>query len=227
MFLKACFLHLTMPSILNTPTNKIPIHFFHLPITQREILLVNILTDPDLYDRFIASALFHDDPIFPQAITLFCNYILIRQLFAHLTVPCLPIQIAKAFNPVLSIAHTAMLVLLVDRRLDHLLGILPRDHLANILRTVLLSLSEELHCTYYSSGQVEEGVPQHPENGIPPTLTCQPPFPSTCKGFLSHQLSLLHRHGHQPHSPAGSQNQPLSSLIQSHASPFSKRTISS
>ena len=66
-----------MPSILNTPTLKIPIHFFHLPVAQREILLVNILTDPILYERVLTSALYHDDPIFPQLITLFCNYVLI------------------------------------------------------------------------------------------------------------------------------------------------------
>ena len=66
-----------MPSILSTPTAKIPIHFFHLPAAQREILLVNVLTNPILYERILASALYHDDPIFPQAITLFCNYVLI------------------------------------------------------------------------------------------------------------------------------------------------------
>ena len=122
-----------MPSILSTPANKIPIHFFRLPVAQREILLVNILTDPILYERIIASTLYHNDPIFPQAITLFHNYVLIRQMFAHLTIPFLPIQIAKVFNPTLSAAHTTVLVLLVDRGLDQLLGTLPRDHLANIL----------------------------------------------------------------------------------------------
>ena len=65
-----------MPSILNTPTYKIPIHFFHLPISQREILLVNVLTDPILYERIINSTLYHDDPVFPHAITLFHNYVL-------------------------------------------------------------------------------------------------------------------------------------------------------
>ena len=64
-------LHFAMPLILNTPANEIPIHFFCPPITQREILLVNVLTDPVLYDRIIASALYQNDPIFPQAITLF------------------------------------------------------------------------------------------------------------------------------------------------------------
>ena len=54
-----------MPSILNTPANEIPIHFFHLPVAQREILLVNILTDPVLYNRIITSTLYHDNPIFP------------------------------------------------------------------------------------------------------------------------------------------------------------------
>ena len=87
-----------MPSILNTPANEIPIHFFRLPVAQREILLVNILTNPILYDRIIAFALYHDDPIFPQAVTLFQNYVLIHQMFACLTIPHLPIQIAEAFE---------------------------------------------------------------------------------------------------------------------------------
>ena len=60
-----------MPSILNTLANEIPIHLFHLPIAQQEIHLINVLTDPILYEWIIASALYHDDPIFPQAITLF------------------------------------------------------------------------------------------------------------------------------------------------------------
>ena len=122
-----------MPSILNTPAAEIPIHFFRLPVAQREILLVNVLTNPILYERILASALYHNDPVFPQTITLFRNYVLIRQMFARLTVPRLPIQIAEAFNPALSAAHTTVLVLLVDRGLDRLLGTLPRDHLANIL----------------------------------------------------------------------------------------------
>ena len=104
-----------MPSILNTPTNKIPLHLFRLPIAQREVLLVNVLTDPILYERVISSALYHDDPAFTQAIIIFRNYVLIRQLFSRLTVPHLLVQITKAFDPALSAAHTAVLVLLVDR----------------------------------------------------------------------------------------------------------------
>ena len=122
-----------MPSILSTPTAEIPIHFFHLPAAQREILLVNVLTDPTLYERILALALYLNDPIFPQAITLFRNYVLIHQMFAHLAIPRLPVQIAEAFNPALSTARTTVLVLLVDRGLDQPLGTLPRDHLANIL----------------------------------------------------------------------------------------------
>ena len=166
-----------MPSILNTPALKIPIHFFHLPVAQREILLVNILTDPVLYERIIASTLYHNDPVFLQAITLFHNYVLIRQMFAHLTIPRLPVQIAKAFDPTLSIACTTVLVLLVDRGLDRLLGTLPRDHLANILHTILLSLSEEQRRAYYGGEQMAEEIPQQPENGIPqprPTDPCSP-----------------------------------------------------
>ena len=166
-----------MPLILNTPTNEIPIHFFHLPIAQREILLVNVLTDPVLYERIITSALYHDDPIFPQAITLFSNYVLIRQMSAHLAIPCLPIQIAEAFNSALSIARTSVLVLLVDRGLNWLLGTLPRDYLANILCTILLSLSEEQHQAYYGSNQVEEEVPQQPESGIPQPRATDPCSP--------------------------------------------------
>ena len=165
-----------MPSILNTPALEIPIHFFHLPTAQREILLVNVLTDPILYERILASALYHDDPVFPQAITLFCNYVLIRQMFARLAVPRLPIQIAEAFDPTLSAAHTTMLVLLVDRRLDRLLGTLPRDHLANILRMVLLSLSEEQHRAYYGGDQMEE-ILQQPEGGIPQPRIADPHSP--------------------------------------------------
>ena len=59
-----------MPFILNTPTNEIPIHFFCLPVAQREILLVNILTGLVLYDRILASALYCGDPVFPWAITV-------------------------------------------------------------------------------------------------------------------------------------------------------------
>ena len=80
-----------MPSILNTPANEIPIHFFHLSIAQWEVLLVNVLTDPILYESIIASTRYCDDPTFQQAIVLFQNYTLLRQLFARLAVPCLPI----------------------------------------------------------------------------------------------------------------------------------------
>ena len=66
-----------MPSILNTPTNEIPIHFFHLPVAQREVLLVNVLTDPVLYEFVTTSPHYHDDPTFQQAIILFRNYTLI------------------------------------------------------------------------------------------------------------------------------------------------------
>ena len=144
-----------MPSILNTPAAEIPIHFFRLPNAQREILLVNVLTDPVLYERILMSALYHNNPVFPQTITLFRNYVLICQMFACLAIPCLPVQIAEAFDPTLSTARSTVLILLVDRGLDRLLGTLPRV----ILRTVLLSLSEEQHRAYYGSDQVEEEIP--------------------------------------------------------------------
>ena len=60
-----------MPSILNTPANEIPIHLFHLPIAQREVLLVNVLTDPILYEQIISSMLYHDNPAFTQAVIVF------------------------------------------------------------------------------------------------------------------------------------------------------------
>ena len=166
-----------MPSILNTPAAEIPIHFFCLPIAQREILLVNVLTDPVLYKRILTSALYHDDPVFPQTITLFCNYVLIHQMFACLALPHLPVQIAEAFDPALSAARTTMLVLLVDRGLDRLLGTLPRDHLTNILHTILLSLSEEQHQAYYGGDPVEEEVPQQPEGRIPQPRPSDPRSP--------------------------------------------------
>ena len=168
---------LSMPSILSTPTAEIPIHFFRLPVAQREILLVNVLTDPVLYERILASALYHDNPVFPQAITLFHNYVLIRQMFACLAVPRLPIQIAKAFDPTLSTARSTVLILLVDRGLDRLLRTLPRDHLAKILRMVLLSLSEEQRQAYYGSDLVEEEIPQQPEGGIPQPRAADPHSP--------------------------------------------------
>ena len=66
-----------MPLILNSPANEIPIHFFCLPIAQWEVLLVNVLTDPILYESIVASPRYHDDPTFQQAIVLFQNYTLL------------------------------------------------------------------------------------------------------------------------------------------------------
>ena len=166
-----------MPSILNTPTNEIPIHFFHLPIAQREVLLVNILTDPVLYEIIVASPCYRNDPTFQQAIVLFQNYTLIRQLFARLAVPRLPIQIAKAFDPALAATHTSVLVLLVDRGLDRLLGTLPRDHLASILRTVILSLSEGQRQAYYRPDDAMERTVQEEENDRPPLPLAEPCSP--------------------------------------------------
>ena len=71
------FRSLDMSSILNTPANEIPIHFFRLPVAQREVLLVNVLTDPVLYEFIVASPRYRDDPTFQQAIVLFRNYTLI------------------------------------------------------------------------------------------------------------------------------------------------------
>ena len=166
-----------MPSILNTPDNEIPIHFFHLPVAQGEILLVNVLTNPVLYERIIASTLYHDDPVFPQAITLFHNYVLICQMFACLAVPHLPVQITEAFDPALSTACTTVLVLLVDRGINWLLGTLLRDHLANILHTIVLSLSEEQYRAYYGGEQMAEEILQQPESRIPQPGATDPRSP--------------------------------------------------
>ena len=77
MFQSMSPLSLNMPSILNTPANEIPIHFFHLPVAQWEVLLVNVLTDLVLDESIIASSWFRDDPTFQQAIVLFWNYTLL------------------------------------------------------------------------------------------------------------------------------------------------------
>ena len=170
-----------MPSILNTPPNEIPIHFFRLPVAQREVLLVNVLTDPILYESIIASPRFHDDPTFQQAIILFCNYTLIRQLFTRLAVPRLPIQITEAFDPALAAARTSILVLLVDRGLDRLLGTLPQDHLASILRTIILSLSEGQRQAYYRPDDPVEGTVQEEEEDrrpLPPHIEPRSPRPT-------------------------------------------------
>ena len=178
MFPNMTFSSFDMPSILNSPANEIPIYFFHLPVAQREVLLVNILTDPILYEFIVASPRFHDDPTFQQAIVLFRNYVLIQQLFARLAVPRLPIQIAEAFDPALTAIHTSILVLLVDRRLDRLLGTLPRDHLASILRTVILSLSEGQRQAYYRPDDPVEGAIQEEEEDRGPILPNVDPCPT-------------------------------------------------
>ena len=98
-------------------------------------------------------------------------------MFACLAIPCLPIQIAKAFDPTLSTAQTATLILLVDRRLDRLLVTLPRDHLTNILCTILLSLSEEQCQAYYSSKQMVEQVLQQLMNEALPFRPTDPQSP--------------------------------------------------
>ena len=166
-----------MPSILNTSAAEIPIHFFRLPVAQREVLLVNVLTDPVLYKFIIASPRYRDDPTFQQAIVLFRNYILIRQLFAQLAVPRLPIQIAEAFDPALAATRTSILVLLVDRGLNQLLGTLPRDHFASILRTVILSLSEGQRQAYYRPDDTVEGTVQEEEDHRPPPPLTEPHSP--------------------------------------------------
>ena len=70
-------LSLNMPSILNTPANEIQIHFFCLPVAQREVLLVSVLTNLVLYESIVTSPHYRDDPTFQQAIVLFQNYTLL------------------------------------------------------------------------------------------------------------------------------------------------------
>ena len=60
-------LSLNMPSILNTPTNEIQIHFFRLPVAQWEVLLVSILTDPVLYESIITSPCYRCYNPFPSS----------------------------------------------------------------------------------------------------------------------------------------------------------------
>ena len=168
---------LSMPSILNTPANEIPIHFFRLPVAQQEVLLVNVLTDPILYEFIVASPRYRNDPTFQQAIILFRNYTLIRQLFARLAVPHLPIQITEASDPALAAACTSVLVLLVDRGLNRLLGTLPRDHLAAILRTIILLLSEGQRQAYYHPDDTVEGTVQEEENRGSPLPLIEPRSP--------------------------------------------------
>ena len=133
---------------------------------------MNVLMDSVLYKQIINSALYHDDPTFTQAIILFWNYILVSQLFSCLAVPCFPVQIAEAFNTALTAAHTAILVLLVHRGLDRLLGTLPRNHLAQILQTIIVLLSEEQQRAYYNPNGPVEGVMQgHQENSNPPAYS--------------------------------------------------------
>ena len=179
-----------MPSILNTPANEIPIHFFHLPVAQQEVLLVSVLTNPILYEAVIASPHYHDDPTFQQAVVLFRNYILIRQLFARLAVPRLPIQIAEAFDPALAAARTSILVLLVDQGLDRLLGTLPRDHLTSIFRTVILSLSEGQWQAYYHPDDAVEGTVQEEEEDRRPP----PPLDEPCSCYAASIIKSLAAH---------------------------------
>ena len=133
------------------------------------------MTDPNLYESIVTSPCFHDDSTFQQAIVLFRNYTLIRQLFARLAVPRLPIQIAEAFDPALAAACTSVLVLLVDQGLDRLLGTLPRDHLTSILRTVILSLLEGQRRAYYSPDDPVEGTVQEEEEDCGPPPPCVEP----------------------------------------------------
>ena len=98
-------------------------------------------------------------------------------LFARLAVPCLPIQIAEAFDPALVAACTSVLVLLVDWGLDRLLGALPRDHLASILRTVILLLSEGQQQAHYCPNDTVEGIVQEEEDRRPPLPPTEPRSP--------------------------------------------------
>ena len=63
----------------------------------------------------------------------------------------------------------------MDRGLDRLLGTLPRDHFASILRTVILSLSEGQRQAYYSPDDPVEGIVQEEEEDRGPPLPCVEP----------------------------------------------------
>ena len=69
----------------------------------------------------------------------------------------------------------------MDWGLDQLLGTLPRDHLASILRTIILSLSEGQWQAYYRPNDTVEGTVQEEEDRRPPLpLTeLEPPHPLT------------------------------------------------
>ena len=58
----------------------------------------------------------------------------------------------------------------MDRGLDRLLGTLPRDHLASILQTVILSLSEGQRQAYYHPNDTMEAAVQEEEEDHRPSL---------------------------------------------------------
>ena len=62
----------------------------------------------------------------------------------------------------------------MDRGLDRLLGTLPRDHLASILRTIILSLSEGQQQAYYGPNDAVEGAVQEEEDCGPPLPLVEP-----------------------------------------------------
>ena len=65
----------------------------------------------------------------------------------------------------------------MDWGLDQLLGALPRDHLALILRTVILSLSEGQWQAYYRPNDTVEGTVQEEEDRRPPLPLVEPCSP--------------------------------------------------
>ena len=65
----------------------------------------------------------------------------------------------------------------MDQGLDRLLGTLPRDHLALILQTVILSLSEGQQQAYYRPNDAVEGTVQEEENHRSPLPLAEPRSP--------------------------------------------------
>ena len=122
-----------MLSILNVPVAEIPFHFLCFPIIQRVTLLAHILTHPCLANN----------PIITQLVPLYWSYVIVCLLSTHLIIPLVPIEVSEALDSTLSVAHSTIFVLLVDRGLDQALKQLPHDELGLLLHTILLLRTRE------------------------------------------------------------------------------------
>ena len=126
----------------------------------------------------MASPIFHTNPLFVQLVRLHQNYTLIHHLITHIIVPLVPVKATEVVDPSISLAHSTVLGMLVDRGLHQALEGLPQAKFKPILCTVLLSLSEA-QCRAYNNNQslVEENMAE-PE-GQPPL------YEAPCLAFLS------------------------------------------